>query len=861
MRYLTANRRWRADYRLGDRELVGRSYYDVFPEAPDRWRDVHRRCLAGATEAAKDEPFERGDGTIDWVNWESRPWIDVDGSIGGLVLFSEVVSERKRFEALDERYRAFVRHTRDVILFVRRADGRVIEANAAASTVYGYTPDEMARLSIHEIRAPGTQALTEAQMARADAGGLLFETVHRRKDGSEFPVEVSSSGATIGGVRVLFSVVRDITRRRDAAELLAASESRYRDLAYLSPDAVLVNRDGKVEYVNPSGAALFGARDPGELLGRAAISLVHPDSRELVLETRGRVLAGAHSTRIEAKMVRLDGRVLDVEMAGSPFGDPPGTAVQVVIRDVTERKRVEAAQREMERREVSRHGEARFRAMIENSADMLVVLNQGSTITFWSPGSEAALGWTEGDVVGRPASDFTHPDDVAGTDAVFAELVRCPGAVGSRSLRMRHRDGTWRIVDSVARNLLHDPDVQGIVINSRDVTEQRELQQRSLAAQKLERIGRLAGGVAHDFNNLLTAILGGVEALDDALSRNVPVQREDVEAIHQAGDRASDLTRQLLSFARRQVISPVPLDLNQLVRDTEKLLRRLLPESVAITTDLYDGVGMVLGDLSQLQQVILNLAVNARDAMPDGGTLGISTTASAFDAEAAAAAGLPGPCECARLVVRDNGVGMNDDVRAHLFEPFFTTKPQGQGTGLGLAAVYGIVAQNHGRILVESEQGRGTTIAIDLPGTMRRDERVEEPEASPAGGSETVLLVEDEPLVRDIMARALRKAGYRVLVAGEAREALAAAGEDAERIDLLVTDVVMPGLSGPALAEQLFARHPALRVLFVSGYTQDAIGHDGVLQTGVEFLQKPFRMGVLLARARSVLEGAGARTR
>jgi PAS domain S-box-containing protein len=859
MRYIAANRRWRTDYRLGDQELVGRSHYDVFPEIPDRWRDVHRRCLAGATESAQDEPFRRGDGAIDWVSWESRPWIDTDGSIGGLVLFTEVVNDRKHAELLDERYRALAQHSRDIMLFVRHSDGRIVEANAAASAAYGYTPAEMVGLTIQDLRAPGTQALTSVQMAEAESVGGLFETMHRRRDGSEFPVEVNSSGAMIGGVRVLVSVVRDITRRRDAAGLLAASEMRYRNLAHFSPDAVVVSRDGIVEYVNPAAAALLGARHVNELLGRPVPELIHPEYREVVHAARERVIAGESSTRIEAKIVSLDGSVRDVEITGSAFRDDRGVAAQAVLRDITDRKRLEFTQRDMERREVLSHGEARFRALIEHSADMLVVVDRDAAVTFWSPGSAVVLGWTESETLGRPAPDFVHPDDAANAGGAFAELAKLPGATQRMLLRLRHRNGTWRLVESVASNLLDDPDVRGIVLNSRDVTEERELQQRSLEEQKLESIGRLAGGVAHDFNNLLTAILGGVEALDDALGRGVPVQREDVDAIHEAGDRARDLTRQLLSFARRQVIAPVPLDLNLLVRDTEKLLRRLLPENVTIATDLHHGVGMVLGDVAQLQQVILNLSVNARDAMPGGGTLAISTRTSAFDAAAASAAGLPGPCTCVRLVIRDNGVGMDDEVRTHLFEPFFTTKPQGQGTGLGLAAAYGVVAQNHGRILVQSEKGRGTTIAIDLPTTTRLAERLDEPEPSSAGGSETVLLVEDEPLVRDIMARALGKAGYRVLVAGDAHEALAVARAGAGRIDLLVTDVVMPGLSGPDLAEEMLARHPGLRVLFVSGYTQDAIGCDGVLQANVEFLQKPFRMGALLARVRSVLESSGAR--
>jgi PAS domain S-box-containing protein len=859
MRYLAASRRWRADYRLGDRPLTGCRLYEVSPELPDRWREAHQRCLTGAAEPVHDEPFERADGTIEWIHWEPRPWFEASGVIGGLVLFTEILTERKRAEALDERYRMLARHGTDIILFVRRADGRILEANDAAIAAYGYSREEIAERSVDELRAPGTRPMTTAQVHEADSGGTLFETIHRRKDGTEFPAEVSSRGATIGGVRVLLSVVRDITARKRMIDELAASEQRYRDLVHRSPDAVIINRAGGVEYANPAALALFGARDESDLVGREVITLFHPDYHDVIRERMHQVSAVGHAPLIEERIVRLDGSACDVEVAASSFTDHQGAAHQVLLRDISERRRLEVARREAERHELSRHGEARFRALIENSVDLLIIVDGDGLISFWSPGAEQMLGWTEEESVGRDCFEIVHPEDAEMAASEFARIANEPGATLRQWGRARHRDGSWRHLETVARNLLHDPDVQGIVFNSRDVTEERALQQRFIEAQKLEGIGRLAGGVAHDFNNLLTAILGGTEGVETALEAGLPVDREDVDAIRQAGDRARDLTRQLLSFARREPIAPRPLDPNQLVRDSEKLLRRLLPENVDIVTDLGEGLGYVLGDAAQLQQVILNLSVNARDAMPAGGTLTFSTRASAFDAAAASAAGLSGPCEGVRLVVRDSGAGMNENVRAHLFEPFFTTKPTGRGTGLGLAAVYGIVTQNHGRILVESAVGEGTTFAIDLPCTARQEVHEVQPAHGPAGGNETVLLVEDEELVRDIAARALRAAGYRVQVARDASEALDAGADGAGRIDILVTDVIMPGLNGTVLAEKLLARHPGLRVLFVSGYARDALGEGGVLREGVEFLQKPFQMSALLARVRGILDGAGAR--
>jgi CheY-like chemotaxis protein len=362
--------------------------------------------------------------------------------------------------------------------------------------------------------------------------------------------------------------------------------------------------------------------------------------------------------------------------------------------------------------------------------------------------------------------------------------------------------------------------------------------------------------VAHDFNNLLTVVLSCAEALLQDLGEGHP-GAEDVREIRGAGERARDLTRQLLAFARRQVIAPVVLDLNDLLGDSEKLLGRVLGEDVELAVQLTPGLWPVRCDPAQIQQVVLNLAVNARDAMPRGGKLTLETSNLVLDEQHAAE--MPGlaPGPHVLLAVSDSGQGMTPEARAHLFEPFFTTKPPGQGTGLGLATVYGIVRQSGGHVRVHSEAGRGTTFRIYLPRTDAAPAPGSPPPrpARSARGDETVLVVEDDPRVREVTVRALRGAGYRVLAAGDGREALAVAAAEAGPIDLLLTDVVMPELGGRQVAEALGSRHPAPRVLFVSGYTQDTIVHHGVLDAGVEFLPKPFTASVLLARVREVLDG------
>ncbi|MBI5067830.1 MAG: PAS domain S-box protein [Deltaproteobacteria bacterium] len=509
------------------------------------------------------------------------------------------------------------------------------------------------------------------------------------------------------------------------------------------------------------------------------------------------------------------------------------------------------ALRAAERERVLRESEQRFRALIEKSTDVVYVLDADRVIRFFSPGGTAALGWTEAEVVGRPGMELVHPEDEPQVLRRFEGLLAAPGATSRATYRLRHRDGTWRLVDAVGRNHLADPALRGVVVSARDITEQRRLQEQLLEAQKLESVGQLAGGVAHDFNNLLTAILGGGEGLKESMERGAPPLADDVQAVLDAGARASELTRQLLAFARRQPIAPTRLDLGQVVQELERLVRRLLPESIALRVEVGDAPAPVLADAGQLRQVVLNLAVNARDAMPSGGRLVIETACERLDGAAAAAGVAPG--EWVRLTVRDSGGGMSAEARAHLFEPFFTTKGRGRGTGLGLAAVHGIVKQSQGAITVESEPGRGTAIHVRLPRTevTAEDREADVGRASP-GTSGAVLLVEDDALVRNVAERALRRAGYQVLVAGDGQDALSLP-LPAQGLALLVTDVVMPGLDGRQLAERLRQRQPGLRVLYVSGFTQDALAHHGVLDHGVELLEKPFVAATLVARVQQVL--------
>jgi nitrogen-specific signal transduction histidine kinase/CheY-like chemotaxis protein len=403
------------------------------------------------------------------------------------------------------------------------------------------------------------------------------------------------------------------------------------------------------------------------------------------------------------------------------------------------------------------------------------------------------------------------------------------------------------------QNRLLDPAVKGLVVNLRDITAEQHLGDQLRQSQKLEAIGRLTGGIAHDFNNVLTVILSHAAYLLEDLPMPDP-RRRDAEGIRAAAERAASLTRQLLAFARKQVLAPRVLDLNQVIAGLAPMLRRVIGEDILLSIDAAPQLGATRADAGQLEQVILNLAVNARDAMPTGGRFSLATSEITLDAGQLLAHPGCAPGRYVALTVRDTGAGMSAEVQQHLFEPFFTTKEQGKGTGLGLSTVLGIVEQSGGLVLVESGPGRGATFRIYLPRVDASPELVEPgPGPRTLRGHETILVVDDDEQVRRTAARILSSRGYRVLMAPSAREALAVVEDSACAVELVISDIVMPGQSGPELLEQLRARCPSLRVLFMSGFTEHAVV-EKTLAAGADYLQKPFTPDTLAQRTRAILD-------
>ncbi len=510
-----------------------------------------------------------------------------------------------------------------------------------------------------------------------------------------------------------------------------------------------------------------------------------------------------------------------------------------------------------------RVAEERFQQLFDATPDAMITVGSDGCILLVNAQAERLFGYSRDELVGRSINALMPARHRAAHPTQQAEYLHAPRArrMGAREVSALRKDGT----EFPAEISLSPTDSGSSVTASiRDVSDRRRAEEAHRQtteqlrhAQKMEAIGVLAGGVAHDFNNLLSVILTYSSLLLDQLKESDPL-RTDVDEIRKAGERAAALTRQLLAFSRQQVVAPKVVDLNQVLGGVEKMLQRILGEDVELSLLAAPSLGTIRADPGQIEQVVMNLAVNARDAMPTGGKLTLETENVELDAAFVTEHYGVAPGPYAMLAVTDTGIGMDSTTRARIFEPFFTTKPAGKGTGLGLATVFGIVRQSGGTIWVYSEPGKGTTFKVYFPRAEGRTEIVAHVPHAPRTlrGSETILLVEDEEAVRVVVRSVLRRHGYNVLEAQNGGEAFLICEQFGAKINLLLTDVVMPRMSGPALADRLAGMRPEMRVLFMSGFTDNAVVHHGVLDAGMAFVQKPLTPSLLLHKVREVLDRA-----
>jgi PAS domain S-box-containing protein len=743
------------------------------------------------------------------------------------------------------------------------AGGSIVLINAETERMFGYRRSELigepvdilvpVRLRGHHVQQrTGFAASPEAR--RMGAGRDLYGL---RKDGTEFPVEIGLNPIQTKDGLLVLSVIVDISERKKAEAALhqyAEREQLFIAAVESSNDAIVTKSlDGFITGWNEAAERLFGY-SAREAIGKSIDIIVPPELRGEVRKILATVKDGGKVDHYETVRVNKDGKRIDISLSVSPVKSAAGIIIGAakVARDITARKKAQQDLRESEQMASD---------IIAGALDGFVQINNAGEVIEWNPRAEEILGWSRQEALGKQLTDLYLPQEYRPRSEEINRRIQndSPGAkAGVRSEFDAIRKDGRKIRIEVAITALRRRD--GYVYNGfiRDLTERMAVEEKLRQAQKMESVGQLTGGIAHDFNNMLTVITGTIDILGDAVADS-PQLAAVVKLISEAADRGAELTGHLLAFARKQPLQPRETDINTLINESEKLLRPALGEQIDIVSRLDDKAWPALVDPTQLTSALLNLAVNARDAMPEGGKLTLETSNVVLDRTYPDTNIDVEPGDYVMIAVSDTGTGIPEDIRTKIFEPFFTTKGVGQGTGLGLSMVFGFVKQSGGHLKVYSEEGLGTTFKIYLPrAAMEPAQVTDEFESRPEGGAETILIVEDDALVRASVTTQLESLGYKILSAGNGVEAIALADSGAE-FDLLFTDVIMPGqMNGRQLANEMAKRRAQLKVLFTSGYTENAIIHHGRLDPGVLLLAKPYRKQDLARMIRRALAAAAA---
>jgi PAS domain S-box-containing protein len=770
-----------------------------------------------------------------------------EGEVDGVVVTGRHGEQLYTLSGADRAYRQLV-ETMNEGAVTLSADGVILYCNDRMAKMLERPLDQVMGSTLRNHLPPADQQALAEVLVRARTEPSRREINLMASDGRLVPVYLSASRVQSEGAEpIACLLLTDLTDQKSHEQIVAAEQKLRLVLGQLPIGVSLLDQDRTVTYANHALERTMGVSADTLVHGRfRGRRYVRGDGTPMPPEE----FAGARAFRerrpihdVETGTVTESGETIWTSVSAAPLPEPERGVVVATV-DISERKRAE---------EALRRSEAEYRGLVEQAPLGIYRTTSDGRALRVNQALVTMLGYDSADdLLNVNARDFYADPE---------ERDRAMGQVEHQGearieTHWKRRDGSlvavrvnMRLVRAAAGA---DEYVEGLI---EDVTEQRTLESQFRQAQRMEAVGRLAGGVAHDFNNVLTAITGYSDLLLEELEPADP-KRRDVEEIKAAGLRAASLTRQLLAFSRTQVLQTRVLDVNGVVRGVEKMLQRLLGEDVKLEVALDTALGTVRADPGQLEQVIVNLAVNSRDAMPGGGLLTIETANVELDAAYAREHVGSSPGRHVMLAVTDTGIGMDAKTRSQVFDPFFTTKEQGKGTGLGLSVVYGIVKQSGGSVWVYSEPERGATFKVYLP---RVDEPVEAQEPAPAapaaaGGTETVLLAEDDPSVREIVADVLTRRGYRVLRAADGQTALEMAAARPGQIDLLVTDLVMPGMTGRQLAEAFAAQSPGVRVLYMSGYTDDAVVRQGVLAESFNFLQKPFTPSALALKVREVLD-------
>ena len=840
-------------------EVIGTDCFDHFH--PDDVAKISGKLQVLISNPGKSDRVEyrRRKKSGGWVHLEAigTNFLD-DPDIAGIVINARDITERRNAEESlrksGERMDKLIRHSSD-LLAILDADGKEKYISESLERITGFTPDELLGTIFYDYMHPDDLEQinqTAEKLLNSPEEVHRIEYRHRKKDGDWIYLEAICSNLLddpdIQGVVVN---ARDISERKQVEKGLRDSIERYRRLSSLLPEAVWeADLEGRIRFVNQKGLDLLGYSLEDIETGLNGFDFFAMPGRQVCIEKTMAVLQGAETEISEYEMIRKDGTTFPAFVHSDLVREDGKPAYFIGIGiDITEHK-----QAEMER--------SRLAAAIEQSSETICITDRGGRIQYVNPSFVRITGYSRSEAIGQNPRILKSGQHSNSFYRSMWETLSSGKTWQGRFINKR-RDGSLYNEDATISPVLNNEgDIVNYVAVKRDITEEKKaeeerlkLEQQFHQAQKLESVGLLAGGVAHDLNNLLTPILGYGEMLvmDSAGPK---VRKQYANGIVQAGKRARDIVNQLLAFSRKQSLEVKAVNLNLLVTGFEELLRRLIPEDIDINIKLFRDLPLIRGDVSQLGQVVMNLAVNARDAMPDGGILTIETAVTEINEEFVATNDNLFPGIYATLVLTDTGLGMDARTRAKIFEPFFSTKPKHKGSGLGLATVYGIVRQHGGDINVYSQPLKGTTFKVFLPvssGDTDAAEDVIQPDEKILNGSETILMVEDDGHVRSLVLSILKRRGYHVLAAESAEQALEILKEYSKPVDLLLTDVVMPGLNGRELFDRISPQYPDMKVIYMSGYSGEVIAARGVMDAGVNFIQKPFAVHALAAKIREVL--------
>ncbi|HLG12911.1 MAG TPA: PAS domain S-box protein [Blastocatellia bacterium] len=841
------------------KQILGYDPDDFIADARLWFRSIHPDDLAGLIESTQRILAEGTPATRNYrirlKNSDEYRWMEDKIALrdegDGETVFQfgvarDVTARRQAEETLSKLSRA-VEQTADNV-FITGVDGRIEYVNPAFETLTGYSASEAIGETPRILKSGRHSQKFYERMWESILSGRVFraELINRKRSGDLYYEEktITPIRDGLGNITHFVSTGKDVTERKMADLALTESESKFRTLAESTSSSIVILQGDRLVYANPAAEKISGYSQE-ELFKLNFWALVHPEMQDEVRQRgfarqRGEIPPPMREVRIvnrSGEERRLDFTAVTIEINGKP-------AVLATSFDITERKRAE---------EALRASEERYRELVENAYDIVYTHDLKGRFTSINKAGETITGYVREEALKLSISEVVAPEYRETVERMMKTKINRPGPT-AYELVIISKAGQ-RIPLEVGTRLIYEDGRpvggQGI---ARDLTTRKELEEQLRQSQKMEAIGRLAGGIAHDFNNLLTAILG-YSQLALELARTGKPATKQVEEVQKAGLRAADLTKQLLAFSRKQVLQPKVISLNDVIEELQEMISRLIGEDIEFITSLEQNLALIYADPPQIQQVIMNLAVNARDAMPGGGKLILETSNVHIDEEYAShlAGAKLGPH--VMLAVIDTGSGMDKETQARIFDPFFTTKGAGKGTGLGLSTVYGIVAQSGGNIQVHSEPGHGTTFRVCFPATE------EEPVAAGHGedtvivrGTETVLVVEDDPVVRSLTVTILLDQGYTVLEAASGNEALDLVEKYSAPVHVLLTDVVMPQMSGKELADKVNSVRPGIRTLFVSGYPDDTIVHHGVLAAGVALLEKPFTPKSLALKLRQVLD-------